>query len=542
METIVASTSVQQANPNQTSRLYPGFGIGIVLLWLGMAVSVAVLGLTMPYYNKAAADMVSSYEALLFNSHLPPEFLVYPAVLDRVLLGTWYQFVHALGFQSIWRLEDLPPPTTNLKTYETGWQMLVQSGRVFSLLTGIVFVTAFILLVRRWIGVWQIAILAGIAWAFSSGNALGFRMLRPEMMTATMVFSALLIVLIAAKDGRSTWRFPALAAAGLLVALAIMDKVQSIVPALAILPLALAFGPAGEQRPASTPANTWIWALLFSAAAAAALWPAAQILLKGVALMPLHTEIPYKPLSGGMSGRYQFIIAGGIVAAMAAYAVIWRLSLAESLAGIAAVGLGLGIGFDLLYWNVSDGALVAVANPIEHLQAHSEGSGDSLLSKSASQIQMTILKAIGSGLAYHTFVFWPQHRPTLIIEWLALAGMVYAYRKGRKLLALQIALLIGCAIAEDSIFSLRQVKVYYLPYSDTPIILAGVLALSQFADRLMTPAFERATAAVMIVYVLWGHAQPGLAVYSHHDRGKVCGIVVQFTKRITIPYCAEPPK
>ena len=510
-----------------------------MLLCLGMVVSVAILGLTMPYYNKAASDMVSAYEGLLFNSGLMPDFLVYPGLVDRAALGLWYHLLHAMGLLSIWRLEDLPQGG-DLKMYEAGWQSLVQAGRVYSLLTGIACVVAFTLLVRRWIGVWQIAILAGTAWAFASGNALGYRILRPEMMTSAMVFSALLLVLIAAKDARSAWRFPALTLAGFLVAVAIIDKVQSVIPALAILPLALAFGPEVSHEPKDAPAGTWLWAALLSVAAAATLWPAAAILAKGIAAMPAHTEIDYKPLSGGLSGHYQFIVAGGIVASMAAYGAIWRLSLAGTITGIAAVGLGLALGFDLLYFNTSEAALVAVANPVEHLQAHSAGSGSLLLSQSSSVIGATILKAIGKGLAIHTFVLSPQHRPTLIIEWLALAGLVYALRHGRKLLALQIALLVGCAIAQDAIFSLRQVKVYYLPYSDTPIILAGALALTQFADRLTIPRIERATIALMFVYIVWGHAQSALAVFARHDRGKVCGIVTQFTKRIAIPYCQKP--
>ena len=38
--------------------------------------------------------------------------------------------------------------------------------------------------IKRWLGVWQIAILAATALAFSSGFALGFRILRPEMLGA----------------------------------------------------------------------------------------------------------------------------------------------------------------------------------------------------------------------------------------------------------------------------------------------------------------------------------------------------------------------
>ena len=522
---------------NHRSAVYPGYRRGAVIICLGMVASIIVLGLRMPYYNKAASDMVSVYDALLFNSGLPQEFLVYPGLIGRVMLGLWIKGLHAIGFVPVSRLEQLPV-TTNLKEYEAVWQQLVQAGRVLSLEVGIVCVMTFIALVRRWLGVWQIAILSGVALAFSSGFALGFRILRPEMMAASLVFSALLLTLISAGD-KSNRRFVMLAAAGFLVALAILEKVQSIIPALAILPLALAFGTTGEGKPSSR------WEPLVTSAlvvvALLALWPAAAILGQGIAQMSEGAGSPYKHLAAGLSGHYQWIVAAGIAGAMIAYAALWRVPVLETVAAIAAVGFGLGCGFDLLYLMASPDAIIAVANPLEHLQGYSAGSGATILSQSAGTMVQTLAAAIGKSLAIHTFVLGPMHRPTLIVEWLAWAGAIIAYRSGRKLLALQIALLIGCAIGEDAIFSLRQVKVYYLPYSDPPIILAGALALTQFKDRLMTPSFERATLALMIFYVLWGHAQPALAVYGKHDRGKVCGIVTLFTKRITIPYCNGAP-
>ena len=533
-----AASKFTQIDPPY-SHVYPGLRRGSALLCLGMVASIVVLGLTMPYYNKAASDMVSIYEALVFNSGLPQEFLVYPGVIGRVLLGGWLSVLHAVGIVSISRLEQLPV-TVDLKIYEAAWQNLVEVGRVFSLGIGIVSVLSFVYLVRRWIGVWQIALLAGIALAFSSGVSLGFRILRPEMMAAGLVFSALLLVFIAAKDN-SNWRFLKLALAGFLVALSVLEKVQSIIPALAILPLALAFGALGVAREDWRADRTPLWAAVLCAIALLAVWPAALIFKQGVADMLTQAATPYKALSGDLSGRYQVIVAMGIVASMAAYAAIWRVSFVQAIAGIAAVGLGLGIGFDLLYLQDSKAAIVAVANPIEHLQAYSFGIGATLLYQSPWAILQTIMSAIGKSLAIHTFVFAPTHRPTLLIEWLAWAGAFGAYRSGRTMLAFQIGLLLVCAIAEDAVFSLRQVKVYYLPYSDPPIILAGVLALSRFKHQIMTPNYQRAAMAMITVYIIWGHAQPALAVYSRHDRGKVCGVVTLFTKRIAIPYCKDAP-
>ena len=523
------------------SLIYPGFGPGTLLLGLGMVVSVVLFGFTMPYYNKAASDMVSVYEALLFNSGLTQDFLVYPALVDRVLLGWWFELLHTTGLIPISRLEEFSA-LDDVKAYDAQWQTLVEAGRVFSLLMGVGCTVSIVALVYRWLGVWQIAVLAGTAFAFSSGVALGFRILRPEMLAATLTFSALLVMIISAKQDRTIWRLLGLAGAGWLVSFAILDKVQSIIPALALLPLAIAFG---ARPPAAGPKDeraTWVWAAALALLALTALWPAALILGQGIAAMtgtPINGGV-YRAV--GLSGRYQFATAALIVAAMIGYAAIWRVSVAETVAGIAAIGLGVAAGFDLLYLQSSLGAVVAVANPIEHLQALSAGDGAQLLTQSPLAMLATILGAVGRSLAIHSFFLSPMHRPTLLLEWLSWGGLIVALRNGRTLMAVQIFLLLSCAIVQDAIFSLRQVKVYYLPYSDLPIVLAGALALSQFKNRLMDPWSERATLAMMIVYIVWGHAQPALAVYSQHDKGKVCGIVVQFTKRMTIPYCASKSK
>lgn len=532
----MTSLSEQSAQAATSSRLYPSFGTALSLLCLGVAVSFAVAGFTTAYYTKAASDMVSVYEALLFNAGLPPEFLVYPGLVDRVGLGLWFAVLHTLGLAPIWRIEQMPSGG-DLKAFEGAWQSLVETARVYSLVTGLAGACGFAFMVRAWLGDWRIACLAAVAWAFSSGNALAIRILRPEMLTAALVFFALLLVLISARDGRSDLRFGALFTAGLLVAVAILDKVQAVIPALTILPLALAFGPDAPRGRADASQTSWMLAGGLVIAAAVALWPAAAILAKGVAQMATETATPYRELSGGLSGKYQIIVAAGIAGAMTAYGAIWRLPAAETLAGIAAVGLGLALGFDLMYLNSSSSALTAVANPLEHLQSVAEGDGDGLLSKGAGVIGLKIADAVKNALGVHTFLK-PTHRPTLIIEWLSVAAAVAAWRRGERLPALQIALLIGSAIGQDALFSLRQVKTYYLPYSDTPIIMAGALALTHYAHLLTQPRVERLTAAVLAVYVIWGHATLARAtLYGQHDRGKVCGIVTLFTSRISYPYC-----
>ena len=518
--------------------VYPGYRRGLISLCLGMALSISLLGLTMPYYNKAASDMVSVYEALVFNSGLAQDFIVYPSVIGRALLGWWLRVLSMLGVVPVWQLEQLPDGA-NLKAYEAVWQKLIEAGRVFSLGIGMITVVSFVSLVRRWLGSWQIAVLAGIALAFSSGVALGFRILRPEMMAAGLVYASLLLVFLAARDVTPR-RFATLGLAGFLVALALIEKVQSLIPALAILPLALAFG---QTTRVAAPVSNLAMLAAGALTALLAIVPAGELLFSAThgfaGLLPL-SGVPYKELPAHLSGAYQFVLIAFVIVSMGIYGVLWRVSFIDTLSAIISVGLGLGLGFDILYLQSSPDALIAIANPIEHLQAFSAGAGATLLYQSSASIVGTVATAIGKSLAIHTFIS-PTHRPTLLIEWLAWAAAVHAYARGRTLVALQIALLLACAIGQDAIYSLRQVKVYYLPYSDPPIILAGALALSHYRERLMLPSWQKAAAIFMALYVVWGHAQPALAVYGRHNRGKVCGIVTLFAKKITIPYCKATP-
>jgi hypothetical protein len=81
------------------------------------------------------------------------------------------------------------------------------------------------------------------------------------------------------------------------------------------------------------------------------------------------------------------------------------------------------------------------------------------------------------------------------------------------------------------------IKVYYVPYTDPFIVLAGAMALARFYGELLSAKTQKAVLALMLVYVVWGHFEPSRATYGEHKKTKVCGLVAPFIEGLDIPYC-----
>src|SRR5262249_29554128 len=184
------------------------------------------------------------------------------------------------------------------------------------------------------------AIMAGIALAWSGGVAMHIRIMRTELLSAGFVTSALLLVLIAGRAA-GLRRTVLVAFAGLSASLAVITKVQALLPALAIPIIALAFGQTEPTDKAEQPttARRWLVPAIAVFLAIAAAYPAAALILQGMARAGV-----YRPLGGGLSGVYQWLIVLWVAGAIAIYAAVWRVAVPDAVAGVAAVALGIALG------------------------------------------------------------------------------------------------------------------------------------------------------------------------------------------------------
>ena len=523
--------------------LYPGnsLRVAITLMLAGMALSFLVIGYRSPYWNRAASDIVSAYEGLLYNQGLPQEFLAYPAVLSGQLLGLWYRLLHTVGLLSVDRLSDLPA-RPSIAQADVIWQSLVGWARVYSLLLGALYAVAFTCMIQRLTGVWQIAALAGFALAFSSGIALEYRIIRSELLSSALIVTAILATILAPRERDENRQLAWLAVAGFCTALGFIEKVQALMPAMAIPLIGLPFAPAAPGRDAATTpeqnAQDWRKAAVIAALAIGFLIPALRLMLWGMRALATDAYMPYPVLGGHLSGVYQWLIGLWIAGAMIAYGWLWRVRPAHTAAGLAAVAFGIAVGLCVLFLRHQPEVLVAVANPLEHLQAHAGAPDAGLAAGSLLGVIGKALGSIGTALAIHTFVFYPSHRPTLIVEWLAIAAAVVLWQRGDRQRCLQIAVLLATAFALDGLFTLRQYKVFYLPFTDPLIVIAGAIAAVPFLGLLLEARVQRITMVVLALYIAWGNAQPVRIVYGESEKlGKICGVVAQFTKRISWPHC-----
>ena len=104
-------------------------------------------------------------------------------------------------------------------------------------------------------------------------------------------------------------------------------------------------------------------------------------------------------------------------------------------------------------------------------------------------------------LARYTFVLHSSPRPTVFLTWLIVPGIVYAWRRGERLAAIQALMLLLAAIGIDALGVRRGLKSEYFVFTDPLIILAGAILLDSLSDlRFHKWAYPVAADAVRAAY------------------------------------------
>jgi len=218
----------------------------------------------------------------------------------------------------------------------------------------------------------------------------------------------------------------------------------------------------------------------------------------------------YRPLGAGLSGVYQWLIGLWVTGAVVAYAVIWRTPAVVTVTALASVALGICAGLSSLWICYDLRNVVAVVRPIEHMSVFA--SANPALSQEpqilSAALLATLATGVGRALAVHSFVFDPTGRPTLLLEWFAIAGTVVIWRSGERRAAMQIGLLILAAWGLDAMFSVRNLQLAYAVYTDPLLIIAAAMVLVRFPELQKVPRVQNAALGLMTIYLVWGHLEP----------------------------------
>jgi len=517
-----------------------GWGWGLAAITAGLAASFFLFGYALIYWRNADMDFMVIYNALVLNDGKPQLFFDHTAYITILSVKLWFQLLHALGLLDAWSLSAIPS-AADLPAFDAAMTHAVRAGRLLAFLIATGCVLVFAGLVRLMARDWRVAMLATLAFAFSGGIAVHSRILRSELVAACPVIFALMILIVIGRRA-SIARPIALAAAAGLCVLGLENKVQAI---LLIGALPLLVMPFGTKKSASVPfwgntRSSWLAAGIAAIAAISAAWAAWPLIATGFDRALLDAA-HFHPLLLGRFGIYQAALLALVGGSMIVFAVIWRVSAAETLASMLAVVAGALIALLALNLAYNPSNVIAVLNPLEKMLTFADSNTTDVANASDLKgIMQLLLGGVVSVVARYTFVLHSSPRPTVFLTWLIVPGIVYAWRSGERQAAIQALMLLMAAIGIDALGVRRGLKSEYFIFTDPLIILAGAVLL----DSLRDLRFHKWTYPVAVVlfglHIAVGQAEPIKYAFMHRGPESICEWNRYYLPLLPVPWCTSP--
>ncbi|WP_448208099.1 hypothetical protein [Azospirillum sp. sgz302134] len=509
-----------------------------------MVVSSLAVGFRLPYWAHADQDLVLAYHGLLFNQGLPQEYFDHPGYTYFLVIAGWYRMLHALGLMPVITLTGLPPAAdtaADTAAYDAAWQNLVEAGRALSIAITAGFVLVYATLLRGLVGDRRIALLGAVVLAFGIGVTTQARQMRTDLLSASFVVTALLLVLVAVRTAPGWRPVVLLGLGGFLASLAVVTKIQAIFLAMGIPVIALVFGRrfAGE-------AGSWLAAALLLLVAAVAAVPAVALIRHGIASSG-QSLYPYHTVGGGLSGVYQGVIAGWAFLSMAVYAAVWRVRPAFLLTAMGAVATGLALGVLALEIRPHEQNVIAVSNLIEHMFVFSSWKHSAALEGQeqilSDSLFLLLAKGLWRTLAIRTIVLHPDNVPqTVVVEWFVIAGAVVLWRRGERLAAAQAGLLLLVAWGLETLFSLRGFQRAYAAYTDPLVALAAAWVLVRLPNLMEQDKPRRWIYGMVALVVVVAHVWPVVEGRRLPNPAGQCYWIPTYMKHVEpFPFCKGPP-
>jgi hypothetical protein len=223
---------------------------------------------------------------------------------------------------------------------------------------------------------------------------------------------------------------------------------------------------------------------------------------------------------------------------MILYAQIWRVSAAETMASMSAIVAGASVALLALNIEYNTSNVIAVFNPLEKMLTFADADTTAAASGSSpSGIFWLLLDGIGSVLARYTFVLHSSPRPTVFLTWLIVPGVVYAWHRGKRQVAIRALGLLLAAVAIDTLGVRRGLKSEYFIFTDPLIILAGAILL----DSLTELRFHKWAPPVAIVLfglqIVVGQAEPVKYALMRRGPEPICEWNRHYLPLLPLPWC-----
>jgi hypothetical protein len=491
-----------------------------------MLLSFLVAGFWYPFWRIADMDFVVVYNAFLFNVPLPQDSFDHPGYLSILFLSYWLRALHALDIVRAVSLSALPP-STDAAAFADAWTAATRAGRVLSLVYAFGYVVVFAYLLRALVRDWRIAAFGAFLLAFSGGMAMQMRIMRTELLTTALFFSALMLLLIAARTGQRWWRPLVVGLASLLITLAMQNKIQVFFLILALPVLTLPFGaePAAQRgfwndRHYALPAlgGTGIAALI-------AIYLARDLLVAGVTVHATATlDLP--PLHPG-AAIYWPAIAIWLGIGMAIYTLVWRVPPLEATAAAITAITGCMVGLLALYIRYHPNEVLVVFHPLEQMLRWATVSEPQLAEHgpffNAARLKF-LFDALVGVIMRRTFVLSSSPRPTIFLEWFVIAATVIAIRRREWPLVLQVGALMMVGWGIDTLNMARGLKQEYFLFTDPLAIIAAALLVTRLSDLQRHRWTYPVGAALIVAHIAVSQAEPVKHIFRTDGPEVLCGL------------------
>jgi len=518
-----------------------GWRWGLTAVVAGLAASFFLFGYALIYWRNADMDLIVIYNALVLNDGQPQIYFDHPAYFTILSMKLWFRLLHGLGLLDAWSLATIPS-ASNTPAFDAAMTSAVRAGRVLAFLIATGCVLTFAGLVRLVVRDWRIAMLATLAFAFSGGIAVHSRILRSELVAVFPVISALLILIVAGRRA-SIARPLAMTTAAALCVLGLENKVQ-VVLLIGALPLVIL--PFGGKESASVAfwRNTrfaWLATGLAAVAAVVAMWLVWPLIAIGFDRALLDAA-QFHPLLLGRFGIYQAALLVLIGGCMVAFAAIWRVSAAETLASVLAMSTGASIALLALDLEYNTGNVIAVLNPLEKMLTFADATTSGIANgPGLTGIVLLLLDGVGSVLARYTFVLHSSPRPTVFLVWLVIPGIILAWRRGERRAAIQALVLLLAAIGIDALGVRRGLKAEYFIFTDPLIILSGAVLLDALCDLRLHKWAYAVGIVLFALHIAVGQAEPIKYAFKRGGPESICEWNRYGLPLLPLPWCAFPP-
>jgi hypothetical protein len=156
-------------------------------------------------------------------------------------------------------------------------------------------------------------------------------------------------------------------------------------------------------------------------------------------------------------------------------------------------------------------------------------------------ILLLLLDGAASVLARYTFVLHSSARPTVFLTWLIVPGIIFAWRRGERLAAIQALVLLLAAIGIDALGVRRGLKSEYFIFTDPLIIIAGAILLDCLSDLRFHKWAYPVAATLFGLHIAVGQAEPIKYALKRSGPESTCQWSRYYLPLLPLPWCAPSP-